>query len=127
MSEKEISTKQFVVWITAVSTAYEDAILAGMVKKGYIVSVVASNGVVSAPTENCPAVLITFRVDVSIDGVMAKNIHHDVLVLLKMHDALYYSVIVSSLNDACFIGSNMMSGPPINPILPPVPDKSNIN
>ena len=109
------------------SSDCEDAILAGMVKKGYVVSVVASNGIVSKEVENCPSVLITFRVDVAAEGIQAKKIHADLLAILAANEALYYSAIVSTLNDACFIGSNIkLNGSEPSeapPQLPPPPNK----
>src|SRR5512143_1016525 len=97
---------QFVAWVTCMFREYEDVIVAGMVKKGYVVSVVAVDGQLTSGHESRPAVVTTFRVDSTKEETMAKDIHADLLAVLHDKKVLFYSVVVAAYVDACWIGPN---------------------
>jgi hypothetical protein len=98
---------------------YEDLIVAGMVKKGYVVSIVAVDGQLTAGQPGRPSVVTTFRVDTGKEGLQAKDIHKDLIDVLHEKNMLYYSVIVSAYVDACWMASNITFPKPPEP--PPAP------
>lgn len=112
---------QFVVWITCMLRSYEDAIVAGMVKKGYIISVVAVDGKLTSGDSGRPAVVTTFRVDTGKEETMARDVHKDLLEVLREKNMLYYSVVVTAYTDACWIASNITLPQPPEPPKPPQP------
>jgi hypothetical protein len=120
---------QFVAWVTCMLKSYEDAIIAGMVKKGYVISVIATNGEVTSGSKDNPAVVVTIRVDSTKEETEAKDVHKDLLEVLTEKKFFYYSVIVSALADSCWVSSNIILPKQDKPIPPsiPEPDKSNLN
>jgi hypothetical protein len=129
MNVKVVYPGQFVAWVTCMLQAYEDCIIAGMVRKGYIVSICSIDGKLTHGTQDNPAVIITFRCDTTDEKIAAKDIHTDLVAVLRDMKAMYYSVVVSALSDACWIGSNIAlpkSPPPPIPQVPE-PNKTNLN
>jgi len=120
---------QFVAWVTCMLKSYEDTIVAGMVKKGYVVSIAATNGEITSGSKDNPAVVVCFRVDSTKEETQAKDVHKDLLEVLHDKKLFYYSVIVSALCDSCWISSNISFPKQDKPVPPPLPepDKSNLN
>lgn len=129
MNVKVVYPGQFVAWVTCMLQEYEDRIIAGMVKKGYIISICSMDGKLSHSSEGCPAAIISFRCDTTNEKIAAKDIHTDLIAVLKEFKAMYYSVVVSALSDACWIGSNIALPKTTPPPIPqaPEPDKTNLN
>lgn len=123
---------QFVAFVTCMLKDYEDAILGGMVKKGYSVGIVSQDGNLSHGHQGGAAYITVFRVDSTKEEIAAKDIHKDLMEVMREHKFLYYSIVVSALVDACWISTNItlpQPSPPPTPPEPPVtePDKSNLN
>lgn len=107
-------------WITALLPAYQDGIIAGLARRGYMVGPAAKDGKVSSVTESCPSVLIALSV-YKAEEVTAPQIYDDVVALLKEMNAKYYSVIVSLSHEATWIGSNFSVPAKKKAEPPPVP------
>lgn len=120
---------QFVAWVTCMLKDYEDIIIGGMVKKGYVVSVAATNGEVTSGSKDNPAVVVSLRIDCPKEETKAADVHKDLLEVLTEKSFYYYSVVVSALSDSCWVGSNIALPQKNKPVPPPlpVPDKSNLN
>jgi len=129
--EKSDDVYIYYCWITALLPAYQDLIVAGLVKKGYMVGPAAKDGKVSISTENSAATLIALSI-YKADGeeTSANKIYEDVLVVLKEIKAYYYSVIISHSYEATWAGSNFSLPKPKAPAKtpPPVPSgKKDVN
>jgi hypothetical protein len=125
----------YYVWITALMPSYQDGIIAGLVKRGYMVGPAAKDGKVSVGTDTTAATLFAlsvYRTDAETD---ANKVYTDITEVLKDMKAYYYSVIVSHSYEATWIGSNFslpakkkadkVTPPPI-PSVPPG-TKKNMN
>jgi hypothetical protein len=93
-------------WITALLPNYQDAIIAGFVKKGYMVGPAAKDGVLSLTKENCPAVLIALSLYKAEGELTPMQIYDDVTQLLTEINAKYYSIVISLSHDASWGGPN---------------------
>lgn len=120
----------YYVWITALSSTYQDAIISRLVQRGYMVGPASKDGKVSLVTEGCPAALIALSVYKQEEEVDVKKIYEDIYAILKEIPAKYYSVVVSLSHEATWIGANFTlavkdkAGPP--PV-PPAGKKTNMN
>lgn len=129
---KAVQPLLYLVWITVLTEVYDDLIIAGMVKKGYIVSSAASDKKVVAKTKNSSAAVISLRIESFDPKVSAKMIQDDVLGVMEGHKMFFHSVIVANgSSDSCWISSNIIFEPkvPPTPTPPPVPEdgKKNLN
>ncbi len=120
---------QFYVWITCMLAEYEDAIIAGMVKKGYHVSTAAADGQVTLFNKDNPSALICIKVESKNEEITASEISDDVRNFLSEKKFLYYSVIVSACTSCCWSSTNIVLPPKPSVAPPPIPssDKSNLN
>lgn len=120
-------------WITALLPSYQDSIIAGLVKRGYMVGPAAKDGQVTTSVENNPAALIALSIYKAEDTDVNK-IYEDVVGVLHDIKARYYSVIISHSYEATWVGANF-SLPVKNSVVekstatpPPIPNsKKNVN
>ena len=117
----------FTVWITCLIKDYEDAILGGMVKRGYGVSAAGSDGKLTIPGE--AAVVIGMAVTTSKEETTASDISKAVQEVMDEHKFLYYSIVVSATTGASWYGCNIAlpKKPVVVPPPIPAPDKGNLN
>ena len=117
----------FTVWITCLIKDYEDAILGGMVKRGYGVSAAGSDGKLTIPGE--AAVVIGIAVTTSNEETTSSDINKAVQEVMDEHKFLYYSIVVSATTGASWYGSNIAlpKKPVVVPPPIPTPDKGNLN
>lgn len=91
-------------WITALIPAYLDGLIAGLIKKGYMVGPTSKEGEIIAPGEPISA-LIALRVykgqDYSID-----SLYTDITDVLKELKAFYHSIIITETINARWYGAN---------------------
>ncbi len=92
-------------WITALLPSYQDGIIAGMVKRGYMVGPAAKDGKVVSSTSNNPAALIAISV-YRAEETTVNKIYDDVAAVLHEMKARFYSVIVSHSYEATWVGAN---------------------
>lgn len=122
--------RAFIVWLTVITPLYLDNIIAGMVKKGYGVRPIASNGEWYVGKKDSPAAVISLLITTSSETASASQIHKDVVSVIDTIKILHYSIIVSAMTDCAWSGSNMVlpAPPPPKPVPPtPKPNKSNLN
>jgi len=112
-------------WITALSAAYQDAIIAGLVKHGYMVGPAAKDGVLSIVKENCPSVLIALSVYKAETESTPLQIYDDIVQILTEINAKYYSVVISLSHAASWGGPNFSLPLKKKAEPPPVPGKKN--
>jgi hypothetical protein len=110
-------------WVTALLPNYQDGIIAGMAKLGYMVGPAAKDGKIALVKENCPSVLIALSVYKAEEEVDANKIYKDIEAVLTDMNARYYSVIVSLSHEAAWVGSNF-SIPVKKKVEPPPPPPS---
>jgi hypothetical protein len=119
----------YYVWISAMLPNYQDGIVAGLVRKGYMVGPSAKDGGVT--TGVSPAALISLGV-YKAEETNVNNIYTDVIEVLKEIKAYYYSVIISLSTEATWSSGNVIAptkdtaGKPTPPPLPPG-TKKNMN
>ncbi len=120
----------YYVWITALLPSYQDGIIAGLAKRGYMVGPASKDGQVAIVKENCPSALISLSVYRQ-EETNVNKIYEDVVALLTEMNAYYYSVIISLSHEATWVGANLSVPPKPKPAgnPPPVPSgkKSNVN
>lgn len=92
-------------WITALLPSYQDNIIAGLVRRGYMVGPAAKDGKVTTSVENNPAALIAISIYKAEDTDVNK-IYEDVVGVLHDMKARYYSVIISHSYEATWVGAN---------------------
>lgn len=92
-------------WITALMPSYQDGIIAGMVKRGYMVGPAAKDGKVTV-SDNNAAALIAISVYRTDEETNVNKIYDDVVAVLKETKAYYYSVIISHSYEATWVGAN---------------------
>lgn len=114
-------------WITALLPTYQDDIVAGLVRKGYMVGPAAKDGYVITPThENAPASLYAFSV-YRAEITNVNKIYDDFLSILNEIKAHYLSIIVSLSNEATWVGTNVtLPAKEVAPLIPPA-SKKNMN
>lgn len=112
----------FVAWVTCMFRDYEDLIVAGMLKKGYTVGVVAADGKLTHGGDTKPAVVTTFKIETRDETKKASDIHTDLQAVLAEKKVLYYSVIVCAQVDACWGTSNIDLPQPAPPPPAPIPE-----
>jgi hypothetical protein len=99
----------YYVWMTVLIPTYQDAIVAGLVKKGYMVGAACRDGQPSFTLpERSPSTLISlsiYKVNGD-DKITANDVYTDVAAALKEMNAKYFSVIISQAADAAWYGAN---------------------
>jgi hypothetical protein len=105
-----------------------DGIVAGLVKRGYMVGSAAQNGKPTIPTsEDSPATLIAlslYRGDPSKDvKVDANTVYTDVLTVFTEMGVKYLSIVICTAGDAAWIGSNFSIPAPVMVLPEPPPAK----
>lgn len=108
-------------WVTALLPAYQDGIIAGLVRRGYMVGPAGKDGKVASITEGCPSVLIALSVYKAEEAVTANTIYEDMLAILTEMNARYYSLIISLSHEATWVGSNFSIPAKKKAEPPPVP------
>jgi hypothetical protein len=121
----------YYVWVTALLSSYQDGIIAGMVKKGYMVGPASKDGQIISGQENSPAALIALSIYKS-GETDCNAIYKDLVTLLVEMKAHYHSVIVALSTDAVWVGPNIqiqVKEKPKAPEAPPLPPevKKNMN
>ena len=114
-------------WITALLPSYQDKIIAGMVKRGYMIGPAAKDGKVTTAAENNPAALIAISVYNSNEETNVNKVYEDVVAVLTEMQARYYSVIVSHSYEATWAGSNFSLPVKTGKGPPPLPGSSKKN
>jgi hypothetical protein len=108
--------------------SYQDGIIAGLAKKGYMIGPAAKDGKVTLSKDDCPGALIALSVYRE-QETNVNNIYDDTLEVLKEMKAYYYSVVISHSYEATWVGPNFSipakSKP--TPPAPPLPPKKNVN
>ena len=118
-------------WITTLLPTYQDGIVAGLARRGYMVGPAAKDGQVTFSTEKCPSALVALSV-YKAEETNVSNIYNDLVEVLQEMGAYYYSVVIVLSSEATWAGSNFQL--PIKglssdkPIPPPLPGtKKNMN
>src|SRR5271166_4573884 len=87
-------------WVTALLPSYQDGIVAGMARRGYMIGPAAKDGKVVSPThEGSPAFLFALSVYQQTETNVGK-IYEDLLAVLQEMKTHYFSVIVSLSTEA---------------------------
>jgi hypothetical protein len=114
-------------WITALLPTYQDDIIAGLAKRGYMVGPAAADGTICSVQDKCPSALIALSVYKADPETKAVKVYDDVSAVLKEMNAKYYSVIISLSHEATWVGSNFPLPSKKEPPPPPPDKKTNVN
>lgn len=121
--------KAYFCWITLLIPQHQDNIVAGLVRRGYMIGAAATNGeVLCSNSYDAPAVLLVFSLyKVSEpEGFDCNTVHQDVVSICKEINALHYSVVVSlATSDTTWSAANFNAASDIEPILTPALPSSN--
>ena len=106
-------------WVTALIPDYQDGIVAGMAKKGYMIGPLSKDGVVLSPGQSSSGLIALNvyhreNVDVEIDKV-----YKDLSDVLDDMKARYFSIIVAQSTGCRWYGSNFDIVPVAEEIVPP--------
>ena len=111
-------------WITALLPSYQDGIVAGLARKGYMVGPASKDGkVVESINKDSPSVLFALSVYKPTE-TNANKIYDDVMLVLQEMRAHYLSVIISLSSEAVWAGTNIKL--PTTEAVAPLP-KKNLN
>lgn len=119
----------FITWITVLTPSYTNAIIAGMVKKGYAVSSTAAKGEVLIAKDTNASAIISLKITSTIEGSNSGSIYKDLMEVLVEIKAFFYSVVVTPYVDCAWCGSNIAINKPtaVATDVKPNPNKSNLN
>ena len=92
-------------WITALLPNYQDGVIAGLVKRGYMVGPAAKDGGITITHGACPAALISLSV-YKAEEITASDIYTDIAAIFAELKYYYYSIVVSLSQDATWNGPN---------------------
>ena len=115
----------YYVWVTAMLQSDQDKIIAGLVRRGYMVGPAAKDGKVSCTAEGCPAVLISLSVYKQEEEIDVKKVYEDTLNVLTEINSRYYSVVISLSHEATWVGPNFSLKAKEKTEPPPIPGKKN--
>ncbi len=110
--------KVYYCWITALVPSYQDGIVAGMAKKGYMVGALSKDGVVLSPGQSSAGLIalnIYHREDVDAE---IDRVYKDLSDVLDDMKARYFSLIVAQSVASRWYGSNFDIVPVKEEILP---------
>lgn len=115
-------------WVTALLPSYQDGIVAGLAKRGYMVGPASKDGKVTISSDRCPAALLSLSVYRE-EETNVEKIYKDVVDILAEMNAYYYSVIVSLSHEATWVGPNFQLPEKQKATPPPLPPgaKKNMN
>jgi len=108
---------KFVAWITCLTSSYEDTLIAGMVKKGYIIGAAAAQGKVSVAKEDSPSAVIAITIDSYNENLKAADVYKDLVEVIADKKVICYSVIVTAQVDSSWGAANFNLPKKENPIV----------
>lgn len=112
-------------WVTAMLPSYQDGIIAGMARKGYMVGPAAKDGSVAVVlSEDQPAVLFAISVYKATE-TSADQIYQDMVDVISEMGAHVYSVVISLSSEATWAGPNFKLPTKVSP--PPIPTDKSMN
>jgi hypothetical protein len=127
-----IDMQIYFCWITVLLPEFQDQIIAGMAKRGYMVGPSSKDGrVISAPGDNPAGSVVALSVYKQIGSASAKEVYDDLVAILDESKGYFYSVIVAASTEAAWVGSNFQL--PIKkqanlpPPIPPANPNRNLN
>lgn len=109
--------------------SYQDGIVAGLVKRGYVVAL-ASGEKSSTNREDQVSALIVLTVYKLDDKMSTSKLYEDLAFILTDIKAYFYSVVIADSTTSTWVGSNILLQPEKEiPQLTPAPDtkKSKLN
>ena len=116
-------------WVTGLLASYQDGIVIGMVRKGYMIGPAAKDGqVICNSKSNAPAFLIALNVYKLVDPseITAQKVYDDLMDVLKDMNAYYYSIVISLGVDSIWSAANFDINVKKEEPTPPS-DKKNVN
>jgi hypothetical protein len=115
----------FTVWVTCLIKNYEDALMGGLVKRGYSVSAAGDKLTIAGEA----AALIGLRITTSNETATPSDISKAVMEVMEEHKFLYYSIIVTATAGSSWYGPNISlpKKPIVEPPPIPTPDKDHLN
>ena len=118
--------EMYFCWITVLLPAVQDDIIAGMVRKGYMIGPTSKDGkVISAPGDNPAGSVVAISVYKRTGSVTAKDIYDDLTQILDDAKGYYYSIIITASTEATWVGSNFQL--PARKEAPPPPLDKKLN
>jgi hypothetical protein len=93
-------------WITALIPQYQDGIIAGMAKKGYMIGPASKDGKLVSMGKDSPSALISISV-YSASVIEISKLFEDLTSVLQEMKALYHSIIIAASYEATWVGSNI--------------------
>ena len=123
--------KIYTCWITCMLEAYQDQIVAGLIKKGYTVGL-ASTGKVIVNHDNQVSAVIAFTAYKLSQGELPiTQVYDDIGLILTDIKAYFYSIVIAETSNSTWTGSNIFMQPKKQTqLLPPATDstkKSKLN
>jgi len=108
--------KEYFVWATVLTSAYEGLLLTALINRGYTVSSASEAGSVNADTYNSAAL---FGLKVSKNGLNHQQIHSEVIDIFQSFNGYYYSIIVAeSSHEAIWMSTNIAFNEPVPNTIP---------
>jgi hypothetical protein len=113
----------YTCWITCLLESYQDAIVAGLIKRGYTIGL-SGRGNVNQHNQ-FSAVLSYSLYKLDDPDLTAPGILKEIGIILSDMKAYYYSIVVAEGNNAAWAGSNIIvQDNKTIPLLPAIPNKN---
>jgi hypothetical protein len=111
-------SRAFYVWITVLTDAYTDLLVAKLVRRGYSISPAAEDGTISTPGPYSSLislhVLLSDNAKVKDKAIHAAEFHDELKTIFGEFKGLFYSMVVQESggkNTTCWSGGNMPKPP----------------
>jgi hypothetical protein len=118
---------QYIIWVTSMFASYEDRVVAGMIKKGYIVSAGVDDGQLSNNIPGAAGVVIAFIVACKDPATPLNKVFQDLADVLDEVKVLFYSIIISAVNDCVWVPGNIVLPKSKPSIIKDISNKGNFN
>jgi len=103
--------KIFNCWLTVLLASYQDQIVAGLVRKGYMVGALSKDRKATITAPNSPTAIICLSLYKALDDgdlLDAHIVYTDLRDILTTMKAYFYSIVVSETSDCAWCGSNFV-------------------
>src|ERR1700722_7233157 len=99
--------KIYTCWITCMLEAYQDQIVAGLIKKGYTVGLASSGKVIINHDNQVSAIIAVSLYKISDEDILISDIYKDVASILGEVKAYFYSIVIAETANSTWAGSNI--------------------
>jgi hypothetical protein len=98
--------QKFFCWIITITPSYQDGLIAGLAKKGYMVGPLSNDGHIISPGKDASTVIALNVYHQNNPAVTVEKMYNDVATILIVMKARYHSIIIAKSVDSIWYGAN---------------------